>query len=102
MKAKTTRLTKKNIATALARLGATSTNIAASLKILKIRGTTMMSGMCPLAQYLREMFDLSEHMDIYVNKINAHVGPLNVPLTDAQIAFVQRFDGGDFPALIQH
>ncbi len=106
--------TPQDVAAALAELGDTADAVAASLERLGVVGDKAEPDSCPLARYLSRRFPEAGG-DVGVNLISARVGTAGVCkpgivvgetvgyeplLTTIVINFVERFDDGLYPELV--
>jgi hypothetical protein len=95
---------KRRIHLALELLGETSDEVAATLRLLGIRGIPCMAGHCPLARYLSQVAPDPDRMftvgdDSVMSWLVGYFHVTVVPTTRAMKAFMIRFDAGGLPDL---
>ena len=96
-------ITKKAIQSVLAELGNSPNKIAASLKAKHVRGGQDDPRDCALAVYLGRKFKgcFVTVGDKHASIVTASDDVVEYPLTKAQSAFIELFDGGKFPGLVR-
>lgn len=110
------RPTRKRIERALAKLGTTADEIAASLKALRIKGKKSDPRTCALAAFLKKWFGIgkgcNKHCAVEVGLSNAKIGEkykdgwtapgperIEVVISPGHRDFIHAFDGNAYPQL---
>lgn len=92
-------ITPRDVFDALDELGGTADIVAARLLAEGCRGRRMKGESCPVANYLKMMFDLGAA--VCAQSACLWSGP-ECDLPPAVASFVSRFDAGEFPDLETH
>lgn len=82
---------------ALAELGSTADEIAATLIAKEMRGSRKLGSCCPIATYLHVAFEAPEVTENTVSVDRYEQTWVNTPEHVAE--FITRFDGGEWPEL---
>lgn len=98
MSRKQLELNEKNVKKALRKLGDSGKQIACSLSRRHIKGQRMHCESCPVARYLQKTFQCGFKVS---ENIETSSGYIKQPSSKAIKRFIDMFDEGKFPNLIE-
>ena len=92
---------KERVTKAIRSLGSTRQEVYRTLRKAKIRGIQCSPGCCPIANYVRKEAKVAFGTNLRVATTWVDYGNNHLPLPNAVADFVNKFDDGGYPSLLE-